>query len=120
MPGKSGSMGRSIVLGLALLALALPGGCALYRNDRCWVPDDQYAYARELFIATGSLELVERQLADLEWRRCRRNEVVYRLQKEFEVLPEELPAPSAPSRPGPTARPPGGRWRPVRPNLTHV
>jgi hypothetical protein len=70
-------------------AMALGSGCALYRNDRCWAPPEQYALARDLFIQTGSLDLVQRSLVDLEWETCKINEAVYRLQKEFEVLPED-------------------------------
>jgi hypothetical protein len=79
----------------AALVIVMTLGCSLYRNDRCYIPDDQYAKAREMFIQSGSLDLVERQLTDMEWRRCRINEAIYRLQKEFEVLPEEVPAPQA-------------------------
>ncbi len=81
-------------LGLAglILMAGLATGCALYRNDRCWLPAEQYAMAREMFIQSGSLDIVGQRMEKLQWRRCRRNETLYRLQKEFEVLPEELPA----------------------------
>ncbi len=96
---------RSAQIFLTLLALAALPGCAgfldLYRNDRCFVPDDRYAYAREQFIQTGSLDLVQLRMEELQWQRCERNEVLYRLQKEFEVLPEALPG--APQPPAPPA-----------------
>lgn len=76
----------------ALLISTLTLGCSLYRNDHCFVPDEKYSQARDLYIRTGSLELVERTLVDLQWQSCMVRETVYRLQKEFEVLPEETPA----------------------------
>lgn len=82
-----------ILVGWLVCTLTL--GCALYRNDHCYVPNEQYVKAREMFVQTGSLDLVERQLKDLEWRPCKINEVLYRLSKEFEVLPEELPSQQA-------------------------
>jgi hypothetical protein len=88
--------GFALTIVLAL-SLTLGSSCALYRDDRCWVPPEQYSLARDLFIQTGSLDLVTRNLEDLEWERCKVNEVVYRLQKEFEVLPEGEPAPAAPA-----------------------
>lgn len=82
-------------LAATLLAGGMAGGCALYRNDHCYVTPDKYTLARNLFIETGSLDLVERRLHDLQWQRCEVNEAIYRLRKEFEVLPEESPAVSA-------------------------
>jgi hypothetical protein len=79
------------VILLASLAMG-PASCALYRNDRCWVEDEQYKLARDLYVETGSLELVRLRLEESQWKRCKINEVVYRLQQEFRVLPEELPA----------------------------
>ena len=81
-----------LFVALACLCAMLFAGCALYRNDRAWVPKEQYQYAREMFIQTGSLDLVQQRLTDMKWRRAKVNEIVYRLGKEFEVLPEELPA----------------------------
>lgn len=93
------SVKRTIgLIACAALALTLGLGCALYRNDKCYVEDSQYARAREIFIRTGSLDLVERQLKEWEWRRCKVNETMYRLNKEFEVLPEELPVAQAPQQ----------------------
>ena len=73
-----------------------PTGCALYRNDKCWVPPEQYDEARAMYLQMGSLDLVEQRMIEQQWRLCRRNEVLYRLNKEFEVLPEELPAAAEP------------------------
>src|SRR6185295_2328170 len=103
---------HSRLLFLAMLALTpvLVSSCAIYRNDRCFVPEEQYLTARDMFTRSGSLDIVERQLNAFEWRRCRVNEILYRLSKEFEVLPEEIivtptatPAPVA--TPVPTATP---------------
>ena len=76
---------------LAAFALGSLSGCALYREDRCWVPDEQYDDVRQLYITTGSLDLVVKHLEEMEWKRCKVNEVRYRLEKEFDVLPEEKP-----------------------------
>jgi len=64
------------------------GGCALYRRDRCYVEDAQYQLAYNLFIESGSLDVVRLQLEDLQWSRCKVNEIVYRLTKEFEIVAE--------------------------------
>lgn len=83
----------------AVLAAALTVGCSLYANDRAYLNDAQYGVARQMYLQTGSLDLVKRQLQDMEWRRSSINEAVYRLQKEFEVLPEEIPAQAASAAP---------------------
>jgi hypothetical protein len=89
---------RRLGTGLLLAGLLLlPAACSLYRNDRCWVPPEQYSLARDVFIQTGSLDLVRQRLEDLQWERAKINEALYRLQKEFEVLPEEKPEASAPA-----------------------
>lgn len=85
---------RVIALPLLAAALLSLGGCRLYREDRCWIPPEQYLIARDLFIQTGSLDLVQQSLEAQQWRTCRVNEALYRLQKEFDVLPEELPPPA--------------------------
>jgi hypothetical protein len=74
-----------------LLVAVLTLGCSLYRDDRCYVSNEQYSQARTMFIKSGSLDLVERELKDMQWRRSKINEILYRLRKEFEVLPEEIP-----------------------------
>jgi hypothetical protein len=81
---------RTLLLLLTLcLAAGLPA-CSLYRADKCFVPPEQYEDARALYIETGSLEIVQRRMEEKQWRICIRNEVTYRLQKEFQVLPEEI------------------------------
>ncbi|MCE5231584.1 hypothetical protein LLG95_18555 [bacterium] len=82
---------RSALAAAALAAGITLFGCSLYRNDHCWVSDEQYAVAREIFVQTGSLDLVKQRLVALQWQRCAQNEAIYRLQKEFEVLPEVVP-----------------------------
>lgn len=64
----------------------LPAACAMYKHDRCYVEDEQFELAENLFIESGSLDLVERQLEGLEWRRCEINESLYRISKQFEVV----------------------------------
>lgn len=66
--------------------------CALYRNDKCYVEDQDYRLAKELFIESGSLDAVRKQMELMEWSTCEKNEVVYRLSKEFEV-PDSVAAP---------------------------
>lgn len=78
------------IMAIVALTLTLAGGCSLYRNDRCWMNKEQYLIARDLFIQTGSFDIVEQELARYEWRRCKINEALYRLEKEFEILPEEI------------------------------
>ncbi len=80
------AIGGFIAASLFAAAFLSPSACALYRNDRCYVEDDQYRIAYNLFIESGSLDLVQRELKDFEWRRCAINEAVYRLEKEFEVV----------------------------------
>lgn len=105
-------MKKSIRLGwigcaCACLVAALAVGCSLYANDRAFLSDAQYGVARQMYLQTGSLDLVKRQLLqDMEWRRSAVNEAVYRLQKEFEVLPEEIPALAAEQAPATRAAAP--------------
>lgn len=78
-------------LGL-LVAVALPlltaTGCAIYRNDRCYVEDLRYDLMRRTFMQSGSIEIVRQEMDRLEWARCEKNEVLYRISKEFEVPAE--------------------------------
>ncbi|MBI1784168.1 hypothetical protein HYR69_03410 [Candidatus Sumerlaeota bacterium] len=78
---------KSAFFGASALIFFLPAACALYRNDRCYVEDEDYAVAHKLFVESGSLDLVQRQLREFKWRRCEINETIYRLTKEFEVVP---------------------------------
>jgi hypothetical protein len=93
-------------------------GCALYREDRSWVSPDEYALARDMFLQAGSLDLVHKRLNDMDWETGKINETLYRLRKEFEVLPEgalgarRAPEPAAavtpanpPSKPSPNPPP---------------
>lgn len=89
-------MGRILMLLACAATLTGVTGCAVgravrdyYANDRCWVEPERYAMARDMFIETGSLDLVRHYLEDLQWRRCEINETVYRLQKEFEVVSDQ-------------------------------
>lgn len=82
---------RLLAVTWVLSGLVLATGCALYRNDRCYVDQGQYSLVRDLYVQSGSLDLVERELIDMQWERCKINESLYRLRKEFAVLPEVLP-----------------------------
>lgn len=88
-------MRRSLIndlpLILFLFIILTLQGCHLFDNDHCYVPDEEYNIARTMFIQQGSLDLVNRKLHDLEWEPCKITETMYRLTKEFEVLPEEAP-----------------------------
>lgn len=84
-----------LLLVCAATILGAAASCSLYRNDRAYVPNEQYLYARDLYVETGSLDLVQQRLNALEWAPGKINETIYRLQKEFAALPEELPAPPA-------------------------
>lgn len=80
---------RHAASALALLLIVMgSSGCALYRNDRCFVEDWQYEIAHNLYTESGSLDIVTRLMQTYEWRRCQINEIVYRLRKEFEVVSE--------------------------------
>jgi hypothetical protein len=83
-------MHRALRLALPIALAALATGCALFPNDRCYVPHEQYLTARDMFVQTGSLDIVERRLEEFQWRRCKINEILYRLEKEFQALPEEI------------------------------
>lgn len=83
---------RTLALVGLLAAAIAPAACGLYRNDRCWVAPEHYALARQSFLETGSLDITRQRMELAEWRRCEINEVLYRLNKEFEVLPEQWPA----------------------------
>lgn len=89
IPGEEPSRPFRAIAVLAWLCLALPTGlgtgCAIYRNDRCIVPEAHYEVARAMFLETGSLDVVRSRLVEMQWRRCRVNETVYRLEKEFQI-----------------------------------
>ena len=73
-----------VAASVAAAALAL-ASCELYQTDRCFVDEQVYEIAYGLFMESGSLDIVERRLTFYEWQRCEINEVIYRLEKEFEV-----------------------------------
>jgi len=69
---------------LALLLLGL-SSCAMYRSDRCFIENARYQKMREIFVKTGSYQQVE-QATDAEgWSTCERNELSYRLRKDFDL-----------------------------------
>jgi hypothetical protein len=75
---------RTAVLLVGLLLCAT--GCALYRNDRMWIPDARYEAARAVYDETGSLTLTEDKLrADPTWQRGEINEATYRLKKQYRL-----------------------------------
>lgn len=90
--------GRALLILLAGLTAGLAPGCAGLRTERCYVEDDQYSIAYNMFVESGSLDLVEQQLSDFQWRRCVINEVIYRLTHEFEVISDQDPSLSSESR----------------------
>jgi len=79
---------RSFALALAVLPFMTAGGCAIYRNDRCYVDDVRYGVMRQTFMQSGSIEIVRQEMERLQWARCEKNEVLYRISKEFEVPSE--------------------------------
>ena len=80
---------RSLAGALILaVAVGVSSSCAAFRSERCYVEDWQYDIAYNIFVQTGSIQVVRRRLTDLEWRSCSINECMYRLRKEFEVVSE--------------------------------
>lgn len=55
---------------------------AVAHGDRCFIEDEEFVYADQLYARLGSIALVERHLCEKEqWRTCEINEAVYRLRK---------------------------------------
>lgn len=79
---------RSIAVALAVLPFLTAAGCSIYRNDRCYVDDLRYDVMRRAFMQSGSIEIVRQEMDRLQWARCEKNEVLYRISKEFEVPSE--------------------------------
>lgn len=79
---------RSIAIVLAVLPFLTTSGCSIYRNDRCYVDDVRYGIMRQTFMQSGSIEIVRQEMDRLQWARCEKNEVLYRISKEFEVPSE--------------------------------
>ncbi len=80
---RAGAVAALIVLGVIAWA---PAACSLYRDERCYVDDSEYEIVYRIFIESGSLDVLERRLMNLEWRRCKINESIYRLEKEFQIV----------------------------------
>lgn len=85
-PMKHDRAAKALLILLSCALFLAPAACSLYRNDRCYIEDENFALAENLFLESGSIDLVERQLKGLEWRRCEINETLYRLSKQFEVV----------------------------------
>lgn len=78
---------RSLVF-ILLMGIWLGGAlssCALYRNDRCYLTDPEYVAAKKYYDKSNSLVLTEEYLQDRHWARCKVNEALYRLKKEYEL-----------------------------------
>jgi hypothetical protein len=85
--------------GLALVATAALtfSGCSwfcripkdpmgLASGDRCYIEDEQFVHADQLYSQMGSLDLVARYLREEDqWRKCEVNEAVYRLRKVHDL-----------------------------------
>ncbi len=76
---------RALLVLITITPLLTALGCSIYRNDRCYVDNLRYSAMRQTFMQTGSVELVRQQMERLQWARCEKNEVLYRISKEFEV-----------------------------------
>jgi hypothetical protein len=76
---------RTALAGLLLLALLPISACSLYREDRIYLTDQQYAFARKSYDSTGSLVLTEKALVDKRWQRGQINEARYRLTKQYRL-----------------------------------
>ena len=72
---------------LLLVALLLSAtGCAVYRADRTWIPEQKCEEARKVYDQTGSLALTEKVLRESDnWQRAEMNEAIYRLKKEHNL-----------------------------------
>jgi hypothetical protein len=87
-PGISRRLLRGLTAAALILGLVAVSGCGIYRRDKCYVDDTRYTQMRDIFVESGSIELVKRRMDELQWMRCEKNEVLYRLKKEFEVPAE--------------------------------
>jgi hypothetical protein len=79
---------RAFAVALLLASVAATAGCGIYRRDKCYVAEPRYTAMRDIFVESGSIELVRQRMDELQWMRCEKNEVLYRLRKEFEVPAE--------------------------------
>ena len=73
------------------LALLTASACALWRDDRIFLPPHRYDQAKMLYDQVGSIALVKEILDDAGWRRGEINEFEYRITKEIELLETESP-----------------------------
>ena len=74
-------------IGIILIIVLLCGifSCAWRQNDRCWISKERYETARELYLQTNSLDLVQQALKDSAWMPGEINEAAYRLVKEYNL-----------------------------------
>lgn len=73
---------RLCLMTVLALLLALAAGCAAWRNDRMWIPEQKFEEARRVYDTTGSLSLTEKALSENPtWQHGEVNEAVYRLRK---------------------------------------
>jgi hypothetical protein len=87
-PAYSRRLVRGSAAAALIVALVAASGCGIYRRDKCYVAEPRYAAMRDIFVESGSIELVKRRMEDMQWMRCEKNEVLYRIKKEFEVPSE--------------------------------
>lgn len=73
---------------IALIIVMTMMACSWRERDFCWISDTYYNKARELYLKTGSLEIVKQTLKDNYWTPGEINEAVYRLKKEFHLEEE--------------------------------
>ena len=74
-----------VFAGLLLGLLLVFSACSLYRNDRMYLTDEEYAFAKKTYDSTGSLVLTEKALTDNHWQRGQINEARYRLTKQYRL-----------------------------------
>ena len=71
--------------GLLLWSFLFFSACTLYRDDRVYLTDPEYAFVKKTYDSTGSLVLTEKILADKHWQRGQINEARYRLTKQYRL-----------------------------------
>lgn len=79
---------RTLSLLALALSAALAAGCVT--TDRCYLHVSRYERMSSLFAQTGSLQRVIDAMEDDEWANCERNEVLYRLRKDYFLSEEDL------------------------------
>ncbi|MBN1514947.1 hypothetical protein JXA32_00105 [Candidatus Sumerlaeota bacterium] len=79
------------ILTIAGFAVAMLG-CRLDRENRVFLPPHKWDQVEGLYEETQNIDMVRRNLEDLQWPPAEINEAVYRLQKAYAVVePEEHP-----------------------------